>query len=339
MDVQIIRLKFQSALHTGRRGIGSEESDQRLVADTLFAALITQLAQRAPEEVDNLIAQFPRREQSGVYIDGEAPFLLSSTFPYAGKVLFFPVPIGSLGAGVDKALKKVAYVSKGIFDQILAGKTLDNLSEHVEALQDGKVWVSKDESGTLPPNLLKQKNLWKEQSRPRVLVDRRTNASTIFHHGEVFFREGCGLWFGIHWHDLSFQSLFSALWGDLQALGIGGLRSYGLGAFSSEDGGEINLPDTGTSAVTLSRIHPAPDDLQGFADKAAAYRLSQVGGYMSLSGAKDVIRRTVTLVDEGAVLPASVQGCLVDVSPEGAPHPSWRYGLSFPVGINVGGEG
>lgn len=347
MQAQIIRLTFRTPLHTGRRGIGIEETDHRLAADTLFAALLTQLAQRDAQLVPVLAEQFPRR-QGDNFTAGDAPFLLSSTFPFVGDVLLLPAPVLPQAGvtGFSKELKKVKYVSEEIFRALLDGTPLHQFADSAHRLQAGKVWVSREELDQIPTEMRAddKTDIWHEQRRPRVAVDRVQSRSAIFHHGQVFFREGCGLWFGIVWRDVSRQigtqpldALFQILLDDLSITGIGGLRSYGLGAFEYTNEKTLDLPDVrdGT-AVTLSRFHPAPADLPQMEADAASYRLIQVGGWMRSSGRPDERRKAVTMIEEGAVLgtEGSTGGCLVDVSPPNASHPSWRYGLLFPAGLS-----
>ncbi len=348
MDIETYRLHFHNALHTGRRGIGIEETDHRLTADTIFAALLTQLALREPALVDELVAAFPTRRGAD-FTPGDPPFLLTSAFPFVGTVLLFPNPnlLKGGGDGIDKTFKKVKYVSQSIFLALLSGSSLPALGDKALSFQGGEVWIDQREAAGLPKDLPEGSDLWATERRPRVAIDRETSQSQIFHHGQVVYREGCGLWFGIHWREAEYPlgdgmlpGMVRLLLADLSVVGIGGLRSHGLGAFTLEEGSALTLPDAeqAGAVVCLSRFHPAPADMVRFDHPQAAYRLSQVGGWMHATGYADQERLSVTMLDEGAVLGGglTVAGCLVDTSPASVPHPSWRYGLLFPAGLANG---
>jgi CRISPR-associated protein Csm4 len=362
MRADIIRMRFAGGLHIGLRGVGIEETAFQLSADTLFAALITQLAQRAPDLIDPLIESFPRRTGGG-FDPGDPPFIISSTFPFAGDIQFFPVPqmhwdnkaaepiLTSNAGGISKKLKKVILVSESLFRRMIEGDPLTALEPARVAFQEGSVWVARDDLSLLPESVLKSGKIWQSESRDRVAVDRNTSRSAVFRHGEVRFAAGCGLWFALSIRDPGFtlggtsiREAIAFLLSDLSIVGIGGLRSHGLGAFEVDWPGTIDLPDDeqvpDSVVVSLSRVHPGPNDLASLAMRTASYQLTQIGGWMHAEGVPDRQRLNVTMLKEGAVLSQDSQnriaGCLVDVSPGGAPHPSWRYGLAFPVGLTSG---
>lgn len=371
MDAQIIRMHFHSAVRIGQTGVGIEKTDARLSADTLFAALLTQLAYRDPALIEPLVAVFPRRDGTH-FTPGDPPFLLSSTFPFAGDVLFFPPPAlqataarmaaNTVSASLSdaKKIKKVEYVSEALFARLLAGETLARLSQEktVRKLQADNVWLTEAEYEKLPDAVRRIDVLWAEQRRPRVGVDRLTQRSNIFHHGEVFFGEGCGLWFAIQWRDpnwtladVPIQTVFQALLDDLAVMGIGQLRSYGLGSFDYDfdPAWTLSFPEPNGWAVSLSRFHPAPEDMARLADPNVSYTLTQIGGRMNANGRTDRERLLVGMMREGAVLNLNtgtanqgVAGCLVNAADPSAAqlsgHPSWRYGLMFPVGLERGLE-
>ncbi|MHB8625288.1 MAG: type III-A CRISPR-associated RAMP protein Csm4 [Aggregatilineales bacterium] len=360
MEAQIVRMRFHSAVRIGQSGVGIEKTDTRLSADTLFTALLSQLACRDPALIEPLVAAFPRRDGPD-FTPGDPPFLLSSTFPFAGDVLFFPPPTiqttpipATANARSDspsdaKKLKKVDYVSEALFARLLRGETLARFGQDksTRKLQDDKVWLTEAEYRTLPDAAKQHGKLWAEQRRPRVAVDRLTQRSNIFHHGEVFFGEGCGLWFAVQWRDpnwalagVPIQTVFRALFDDLAVMGIGQLRSNGLGSFDYDFDSDRTFPEPNDLAVSLSRFHPAPGDMALLSD--ASYVLTQIGGRMNANGRTDRERLSVGMMREGAVLSVrtaneGVAGCLVNAADPDAcplnPHPSWRYGLMFPIGL------
>jgi len=359
MDVQVIRLSIKSALHSGRPGVGAEETDHSIGADSIFGALISQLALRDATLIEPLTRAFPRR-MGDAFEPSDPPFLLTSAFPFAGDVLFFPTPMlsmsnpseqGSSEVGVNKSLKKVRYVSSALFEQMLNGKSLTQLAQSAIQLQNGQVWLTADEQRQLPKGFQRDDKLWETERRPRVSVDRATNRSNIFFHGATFYQERCGIWFGLTLRDPAFTlgglplaDLLRILLCDLETYGLGQLRSYGLGEVQRVGGDTlrtIRLPDpTQHGVVSLSRFAPMPDDLSRLNTSVTSYKLVQVGGRMSSGGFTAMQRHVVPMLAEGSVIGAaasgSIGGCLIDASPDYSAHPAWRYGLMFPVGIGKG---
>ncbi len=78
-------LAFRGALHLGTRGTEAEDAGRYVPADTLFAALLAAWRETGGD-VEAFAAPFLGPEP-------DPPFLLSSAFPYAGGVRFYPVPV------------------------------------------------------------------------------------------------------------------------------------------------------------------------------------------------------------------------------------------------------
>ena len=372
MEAQVITIRGQpgSGFHFGQRGVSQEESAPCPSADTLFAAMIARLAARAPAAVEPLMEGFPRWLGGDDERAGAPPFLISSAFPFAGEVRFFPKPERDAPAGtgdaVDpkaaKRLKRVAYVSEHIFRALLEGGALGDWADRALALQDGQLWAAPDECDALPegwcagrehePGMLRA---WSVEKRPRVTIDRLTNASNIFHSGCTVYAQGCGMWFAIQWRDpdrmvagRSVRAWLEQTLDDLAETGLGGLRAAGMGACTfTVDERPLPLPDPdGASWVTLSRYHPRPHEVGCLKSVSAAYRIVTVGGWVRVEGGSDQRRIPVQMLAEGSVLGPAGPGPFGDVvdarprygNPDGdVNHPVWRYGLAFPVGMREGG--
>ncbi len=340
-------LRFHSGLHLGTRGVNLEEAGVSLPADTLFAALLD-IWRRAGGDAAALAAPFTTAPP-------DPPFLLTSAFPYAGEVRFYPLPLNLtalFSAEIlrqrSKDIKRIRYISEALLRKALRGERLDEdlFPANAEAepqrglaLQGGSLWLTVGEAAHLPAGLqpesgrrraLRYLALWSVERVPRVTVSRITSASTIFHAGRVSFAAGCGLWFGLAWRrperqvgagPLTFRQAFQQALALLQHEGLGGERTAGYGAFTFEEGEAFTLPDPvpGRPALLLSRYHPRQEELpQALTAKDAAYDLVGVAGWLRSPDGRAQRRKRLILVAEGSLVhpPAFPAGDVTDVRPE-----------------------
>lgn len=340
-----IRYISGAGFHFGRHGLGQEESGVHLPSDSLFAALIARLVVlRGPEAADKWIQLF---------LGNQPPFVISSAFPRAGRVLFFPTPLRyGKSRNEDpisfKNLKKIEYVSEGVFRKLLAGVPLTDLYDDDHTLQGGHALYGSDEKKQLPPELRDKKaSLWYIEQRPRVTIGRERQNSTLYFTGRTSFSPDCGLWFAIHWHNTTdeIHESVNQLLEDLQHAGLGGERASGFGQSTISTAVSIDLPDGNDQPwVSLSRYLPHLEDTPAMLDPRAAYRIESVGGWVESPGKPAERRRSLRMLVEGSMLgPVSraVPGQVVDVQPDydgtrPLGHPVWRYGLSLAVGFLPG---
>lgn len=271
-QLHTISLHFPQGVHVGTRGVNLEETSVQIPSDTIFSALVD-IWCRTGGDPDAWMKPFLQRDP---------PFLLTSAFPFAGKVRFYPIPVDlkyfihQYDATEGKSIKSIRFLSEGLLRKALAGQSLQPdlkaLQEPTDCqengqsaaiLQGGALWLHKQEvnqlpdalrlntkGGKRPVPLLKHQNVWTESRTPRVMVDRINSAGNIFHVGRTHFAPHCGLWFGIQWRhpDALVEDTVSykeALCKSLAVLGdegIGGERSAGYGAFYPTYGEEIHLP-------------------------------------------------------------------------------------------------
>lgn len=342
-------LTFRAGLHVGRHGIGQEKVLAHVPADTLFAALAVVRAQVMPD-VDTWAAGF----------NSDAPFCLTSAFPYAGKVRFYPRPVRSPVSADPKRWRKIRFVSEGVLKRLLDGnapetlwpRPLDKEPADGLAMQGGAIWLMRDEmqdlpedmrtknegngKRDLPPKAIQHKRVWAEATVPRVTVDRITHASEIYHTGRITYAPECGLWFGVQWRDPSRRDDFETLLRVLGDAGLGAERSAGYGAFTFERREPLTLADPPENGLMmlLSRYYPRDaQDAQALTRGDAAYELIHLAGRVRTAGLADQRRRGVRLVAEGSLIGAAAQGGLADVRPEVGefPHAVYRYGLALGV--------
>ncbi|GIX48029.1 MAG: type III-A CRISPR-associated RAMP protein Csm4 [Candidatus Tectimicrobiota bacterium] len=335
------RLHFRAPLHIGERGVGLEATRTHVPADTLFSALC--MAWRTLYGVEALeqdvLDWFTEAEA------GSEPFLLSSAFPYAGEVRLFPKPLARLGhleAEDEKAFKRVRWVSERVFAALVSGEALRFEKKH--CLNGGTVWVSEVEKAALAPwtdDATEDIVLWKEAVVPRVTLDRLTQASEIWHFGEVRFAPGVGLWFAVDFnqdHGDGLRQRFEACLRLLGDSGLGGERGAGRGLFELEPVREEPLPEAEAAShfVTLSPLCPRREELAILLAEGAAYELMPRRGWVTSPEAANLRRQMVWMFAEGSLFPRPEGmrlGRLVSVKPERCPHAVWRYGYAFPVGV------
>lgn len=340
---ELYRLRMLSPLHLGERGIGMEEAGKTVPSDTLFSALCWAVREvEGSGWLEELLAAFLR---------GPAPFLISSTFPWGGDVRFYPRPMlplpsqppegapdeGSTAAA--KRLKRVAFVSEGLFRRWLAGETLSAEVEDDNFLPGG-LWTTAAERERLPAG---KRGLWEgSETVPHVALDRASNESALYHVGELRYREGCGLWFGVRWREPGWREILEVALSCLGEAGIGGERSAGRGQFRWEREAAPGLPtpsEGGQRAVTLSLYHPTEAEVERGVLEAASYRLRDRRGWIGSREGQGWRSRAVRMLAEGSVVGAAAAGDLVDVTPEGfRAHRVYRYGLAFPVALEVDGD-
>lgn len=341
MLIETWKITGPGAFHFGRQGLGQEETGLHMPSDSLFAALVNRLAvMQGGQAVEAFMQPF---------LAGEPPFALSSTFPFAGDVRFFPLPqaaLAGLPAGTNgKEYKRVAYVSEALFRDLVNGSSLMNVKSASLELMAGRLLVAPKELPGLPGFLQAdlQAPLWSMEQRPRVTLGRGVQNSNLFFTGGVTFARGCGLWFGAAWHkeDVGLRDQFGNLCAELGDAGLGAERSVGFGVCRFDKWQDMDLPAAGKDPwVSLSRYLPAEDEMGALTWEGASYKLITVGGWLDSPQRSGQRRRSLHLMEEGAVLgPASrpVPGRVEDVRPsyktdrDPLGHAVYRSGLALSV--------
>lgn len=341
-------LTFPRGIHIGAGGVESvEKSRESVPSDTLFAALLDTW-RHLGRDVNEILPE-----------DGEPAFRVTSAFPFAGGVRFYPKPLDlrelfkeeTLKAeSAGKRLKKIRYISEKLLLKAAGGEYLDGFlfpeDENEDpktgiALQGGVFWMLPEEIKDLPEAwrlpekdwwLLRRKKVYESQTAPRVTVDRISSASNLFQSERVIFNTGCGLWFGAVGQTSSLSELLTVL-GDS---GLGGERTVGYGHFTWEPKGELQLEAPQSAAYLLSRWHPKADEIN-LLQKNSAYKLEAVEGWLRTpENAAAQRRKRLWLVSEGSLIAGNPQGDAVDVRPEydaksgeTIPHPVYRSGFAI----------
>lgn len=338
-NVEAYQLNFRAPLHVGERGVGLEESRTTVAADTLFSAVCVMWRELYGEgELIKLLDEFTRPQVL------TKPFYLTSAFPVAGAVRFYPRPC--LAAEQQpKAQRRVQFVSERIFTQIVNGKMPE--FNAADCINEGEAWIDEADRADLQAWATATNDivLWRKQVVPRVALDRLTSASNIWHCGSVVFAQGAqnesvGLWFAAQ-VQFGWRARFTATLRLLGDAGLGGERGVGYGLFNLSGPQEFVLPSAAAAQhfVTLSPCTPRDgDEVAALLDNAqVAYELTSRRGWVGSPEASNLRRKQVWMFREGAVLNGAPRfvGSLANVTPEPCPHPVWRYGWAFPVGVHL----
>ena len=360
------RLKFKTQLHLGRAtspaqtgSLGLEKTETYIPADTLFSAICQTWATFYDiASLTDFLNQYTAE-------NGSLPFTLTSAFPYADNVYFFPKPLTlreskdtakKVKAEAKKKIKKLQFVSGNLFQHIISGhlpefsetKSITINGEKVYPMNGKKVWVGAEENkqlrAELPPNNESENeeiNVWTTSTRPRVTVGSRNAGSEIWHLQTVQFNKKCGLWFATDFDNDETKHKIETLLRVLGDNGIGGERNAGYGAFDF-DTASIEIPETQGSNqfMTLSPICPkSADELEHLRTGDVAYTLIPSSGWVSAPGTV-AQRQQINMFAEGSVLDTTDEpvGRLVDLKPKGHPHPVYRYGYAWQVGLKGASE-
>ena len=331
---EVVYLEPWGAFHLGERGIGLEETAVIVHADTLHAALVTAASiLEGRDAVDRLAGTNPS-------------VLLSSAFPFAGPVRFYPRPMippreAEAQPAGDVKWKDVAYISEQLLTAHLTGRPYPS----VEVIHGGTALLSGEEAEALRRFLgmgnLAGLNFWAKATAPRVALDVASQRSGIWHFGRVAFHPGAGFFFRVRYRHPDFVDRFRAIVRLLADTGLGGDRSSGHGLFKArfEEARAVGEPSA-DRFLTLAPVYPPPDQLPALLGSESRYRWLIRGGWISGAAATPYRRRTVRMLAEGSLLTGaanSLWGTVVDVTPEGIPEPLpfrvLRYGFAFAVGV------
>ena len=328
----VYRLTFKTQLHLGRASgpvqegsLGLEKTETYIPADTLFSAICqTWTTFYDPESLTTFLKGYT--EDSTVL-----PFMLTSTFPFAKDVYFFPKPL--MLSTPSKKSKRVRFVSQSLFQNIVSGNPPE-FNEN-QLVNGEEVWMTPEEREQLETSDDEDFTIWTTNTRPRVTLGSRNSGSEIWHVQTVQFNTNCGLWFAAQFDSDETKHKIETLLRVLGDTGIGGERNAGYGTFDfTEATLEIPTPETGSQFVTLAPICPkSPEQLTRLLTGNIAYTLNPLTGWVSTTGTTSR-RKQVSMFAEGSILHASDThiGRLVDLRPDNWEHPVYRYGYAWQVG-------
>lgn len=346
--LNLYHLTFPHGLHIGRGGVESiEETLDYIPSDTLFSALLDTWVHLG-KQVDEIL----RSSSTPI-------FRVTSAFPFAGKVRFYPKPVDLRalfsekmlqGEGAGKRLKGIRWISEGLLEKSANGLFLDEFlfpeDEDEEpksgvALQGGAYWLLDEEVPSLPQSMqmerskhavVRRKIVSHDQIVPRVTVDRVSSATILFQSERLIFNKDCGLWFGAVGQISPLSELLAVL-GDS---GIGGERTAGYGSFIVDLITEREFTAPKTRAYLLSRYHPSNTEVDLLKNESSTYRLVNISGWLRTPHNTPAQRRkNIWMVTEGSLISGNPHGDAAEVSPEYEntdkkfPHAVYRSGFAL----------
>ena len=329
----VYRLKFKTQLHLGRAtgaaqtgSLGLEKTETYIPADTLFSALCQTWATfYDTASLTDFLNQYTAENES-------LPFTLTSAFPFAHDIYFFPKPL--IFKSTSKKSKRVQFVSRSLFENIITGNPPDFDEDNL--MNSEKVWVNSEEKKQLKTANDDDFNVWTTNTRPRVTIGSRNAGSEIWHVQTVQFNTDCGLWFAANFDSDETKQKIETLLRVLGDNGIGGERNAGYGLFDFDEVAlEIPTSEDSTQFVTLSPICPkSSDQLEHLLKGDIAYNLNPLTGWVGSHGTYKK-RKKINMFAEGSVLNTGDEqvGRLVDLKPDNWSHPVYRYGYAWQVGI------
>ena len=315
-----IFIKFRGPVHLGQSGIILEETDHILRSDTFWSALVWgAYYYGGGNSVKELIDAFNQRR---IRISSGFPFYTNGNT----SLLFFPKPILPIPKIVGeelediKRLKKAKILPQNLFEKIINGARLLN-----------------NDINYLKTSMEKLSDLVKAFSRPRVLLDRVSASSMLYHVKGLSFRcddEVCsGLYFLLDYQSKNDYKLLRDSLAILQDHGLGGERTYGWGLFTMDEKDvSIKIPDSPNAYISISLIAPTREDwvkIKNYQD--CYYNLITRGGWTFDPRTKKAFRRkAVIMLEEGSVFSTQIEGRLVDVTPsKTSSYTIYRNGIPF----------
>jgi CRISPR-associated protein Csm4 len=312
MKYKYCKLKPTTPLHLGERETWREGSSVFIHSDTLFSGICHCYGMLyGQDELKN----FLKKEKE------ERSLIFSSAFPFWDNNLYFPIPKTQIPE--DKEAYKIKFIEQAGFEQLLTGKSLEELTA-----QGFKV-IPRKEIPHTP---------WEMVNVPRITLNRFSNHPVenggYFHSGRVYYQDSAGFFFLYQTRDEQTEQKFQAAMRLLADEGIGGDRSCGNGLMEIPEFSEVevNVPTNVNGELTLSLYFPDEAEIGTLAD--GHFELLERKGYIYSPFGQSLRRCSLRMFTEGSVFPIVENrvGSMEDVCPEiFKDHPVYRMGMFFGI--------
>ncbi len=333
MMYYIFTLKFLTPVHFGdtANGGGLDKFSIQCSADTLFAALCNEAANKGSDAVEKLVKK-----------TAEGKIVFSSLFPYwrtADDDLYFylPKPLLKLEQEEQQSAKSFEEIK-----QLATKLKKQKKSTYIRASQINSLLKYGGSNGQFAVP---------EFAAPLVAgrVALREEKPLPYYVGSYVFSKHSGLYFilGVE-HEEEF-ALIKDLLLSLGYSGIGGKRSSGYGKFELADD-ELELFDDGgvyddDTAIALmlynekskyqmclAPVCPCVDEIAVV--KQGSYKLIKRSGFIASSAAKDNIKRnSIYMLQEGSCFSERLRGQMLQQTVDGLAHDIYRDGIGMFVGL------
>ncbi|MBA1336539.1 MAG: hypothetical protein HPY66_2974 [Firmicutes bacterium] len=339
-------------------GDSRDELADHFSSDQLFSALINNMVLLyGSDVVDNTVSIFENGEAKFTSIYYGLDIIERDTGELKKTLYFLPKPICGISLNnmegseiwAAKRIKRIEYISAGAFDRLLASWDEDKRNFAFDLLGlptiDVKFGYMKEELHGLDVNVEELEGLKfiKQNSRPRVAINRNSNKSNVFYYQE--YLEVCRAEVNSYRIEPFMYFLFDgSLTKELKASislladeGIGGMRSMGMGYFThieeSDEKQFDNFRDNGRYYVSLSACYPGQEETAGIMN----YELHKKNGYIFSGGRQLFRKRSIRVLKEGSIFNMPVSGQIIELTPQGFDkHRIYFCGKSFLIGFGGG---
>lgn len=288
-----------------------------LHSDTLFSAIVNAWSMSSPETTEGFVTECK-----------EGKFKLSSVFFYVyykSKPIFFlpkPISLNLFSFDEPKKLKKLKYISKGIWERGLHPSEWFNENK-CTLLQQGKFVAFKDE-------IDQPIKLFEVETAPKVRARNVSDREHSYYYQTDLFLYGNER-YHVNWYFVLDNNLSENLRNDFDKamkvmvnLGIGGERSSGCGSLKGYE--LIDFPienKNSTFRSSLSLIAPHKGELTA----NSLYQIIKRGGHFFDGQSLPVIQMLL----EGAVFDSVISGQIVELK---TTPPVLRNGLNLDIPLH-----
>lgn len=314
------RFRFGEALgaFTEESNNAQKTTSEYLHSDTLWSALVNAWSLACLESLENFLLGC-----------NEGNFKLSSAFycvEYKGNNVFFlpkPVSLNLFKTDVPKKLKRIKFVSKGIWEQgILPELWFDD--NKCTLLQNDSIVALKSE---ISENIRLFDIETNHKNRARDVSNRE---DAFYYETDLFLLSTEN--YKTDWYFLMDNNLTDDLSNDFKTamqtlihFGVGGERTSGCGSLTSFHEVEFSLEISNVNyQSSISLIAPRENELT----EKSIYQVIKRGGRFLEKGKSLPM---VQMLKEGAVFDTKIKGRIVKLNEE---PPILRYGLSLSIPLH-----
>lgn len=338
----VAKLKLRGPIHISRGRVDPESSGEIIHSDSLKSALFIAGLQLYGNQWED-------------HMEFWNSFQISSAYPFFQEELFFPKPMTKLNISLEneeeaakltKKLKKLTYLGKTYFEEVLAGNPSHIPADHM--LSKGTFVSSVIGSGSLLQSGKEQviigRDLQQRVRIPKMWEEISNETQNTFYIERIYFHPKGGLFTLFYGMSEDTKKRLKAMLRLLGEYGLGKNRTFGFGQFDFEDfeSLELTVPENAEHWTNLSLYCPTGDhnndaEITPSILNQSAYSLIKRGGWISSPQNHEHLthrKKSIYMFNEGSVfhfgpsnLGAQVKGKMVNLQPDIVKeHPIWRDG-------------